>query len=65
MFSFSDILDNGSDIFGVVSGCVAGIGAAAETGTIGYAAAAGGVVGAGFGSAVGAGAAVVGSCALE
>ncbi|MFF7878973.1 RHS repeat-associated core domain-containing protein [Streptomyces californicus] len=64
LFSFSDILDNGSDIFGVVSGCVAGIGAAAETGTIGYAAAAGGAVGAGVGSAVGAGAAVVGSCAL-
>ncbi|WP_317992359.1 RHS repeat-associated core domain-containing protein [Streptomyces sp. JV180] len=64
LFGFSGILDNGSDIFGVVSGCVAGIGAAAETGTIGYAAAAGGAVGAGVGSAVGAGAAVVGSCAL-
>ncbi|CAM5562759.1 hypothetical protein SCALM49S_09159 [Streptomyces californicus] len=30
LFSFSDILDNGSDIFGVVSGCVAGIGAASR-----------------------------------
>ncbi|MGQ4469546.1 RHS repeat-associated core domain-containing protein [Streptomyces violaceoruber] len=64
LFSFSDILDTGSKIFGVVSGCVSGIGAAASTGTIQYAAAVGGVVGAGVGSAVGAGAAVVGSCAL-
>ncbi|NKI40789.1 RHS repeat-associated core domain-containing protein [Streptomyces physcomitrii] len=64
LFSFSDILDTGSDIFGVVSGCVAGISAAAETGSIAYAGAVGGAVGAGVGSAVGAGAAVVGSCAL-
>ncbi|MFC8998390.1 RHS repeat-associated core domain-containing protein [Streptomyces rochei] len=64
LFSFSDILDTGSKIFGVVSGCVSGIGAAASTGTIQYAAAVGGVVGAGVGSAVGAGAAVVGSCAV-
>ncbi|MGW7282737.1 hypothetical protein ACWGIV_31570 [Streptomyces sp. NPDC054844] len=64
MFSFSDILDTGSKIFGVVSGCVSGIGAAASTGTIQYAAAVGAVVGAGVGSVVGAGAAVVGSCAL-
>ncbi|MER7236360.1 RHS repeat-associated core domain-containing protein [Streptomyces olivaceus] len=64
LFSFSDILDTGSDVFGVVSGCVAGISAAAETGAIAYAGAVGGVVGAGVGSAVGVGAAVVGSCAL-
>ncbi|MFC7820063.1 MULTISPECIES: RHS repeat-associated core domain-containing protein [unclassified Streptomyces] len=64
LFSFSDILDTGGEIFGVVSGCVSGVGAAASTGTIQYAAAVGGVVGAGVGSAVGAGAAVVGSCAL-
>ncbi|GAB2896803.1 RHS repeat-associated core domain-containing protein [Streptomyces deserti] len=64
LFSFSDILDKGSDVFGVVTGCVAGVGAAAETGAITYAAAVGGVVGGGVGSAVGAGAAVVGSCAL-
>jgi len=64
LFSFSDILDKGSDVFGVVTGCLAGIGAAAETGVITYAATVGGVVGAGVGSAVGAGAAVVGSCAL-
>ncbi|WP_338018225.1 RHS repeat-associated core domain-containing protein [Streptomyces taklimakanensis] len=64
LFSFSDVLDTGSDIFGVVTGCVAGIGAAAETGVITYASAVGGVVGAGVGSAIGAGAAVVGSCAL-
>ncbi|MFC9061905.1 RHS repeat-associated core domain-containing protein, partial [Streptomyces sp. NPDC057074] len=64
LFSFSDILDSGSDVFGVVSGCVAGISAAAETGAIAYAGAVGGVVGAGVGSAVGVGAAVVGSCAL-
>ncbi|MGW0337138.1 RHS repeat-associated core domain-containing protein [Streptomyces sp. NPDC003011] len=43
-FSFSDILDKGSDVFGVVTGCVVGIGAAAETGVITYAAAVGGVV---------------------
>lgn len=64
LLSFSDVLDTGSDILGVVSGCVAGVGAAAETGVIAYAAAAGGVVGAGVGSAVGTGAAVVTSCAL-
>ncbi|MFE4215604.1 RHS repeat-associated core domain-containing protein [Streptomyces sp. NPDC056844] len=64
LFSFSDILDTTSDIVGVASGCLAGVGAAAETGAIGYAAAAGGVAGAGVGSAVGATAAVVGSCAL-
>ncbi|WP_437060710.1 RHS repeat-associated core domain-containing protein [Streptomyces sp. enrichment culture] len=64
LFSFSGILDTGSDVFGVVSGCVAGISAAAETGAIAYASAVGGVVGAGVGSAVGVGAAVVGSCAL-
>ncbi|OUD03132.1 Wall-associated protein [Streptomyces swartbergensis] len=64
LFSFSDVLDKGSDVFGVVTGCVAGVGAAAETGVITYAAAVGGVVGGGVGSAVGAGAAVVGSCAL-
>ncbi|MFE1075846.1 RHS repeat-associated core domain-containing protein [Streptomyces sp. NPDC058783] len=49
LFSFSDILDTGSEIFGVVSGCVSGIGAAASTGTIQYAAAVGGMVGAGVG----------------
>jgi RHS repeat-associated protein len=64
LFSFSDILDTGSDVFGVVTGRISGITAAAETGVITYAAAVGGVVGAGVGSAVGAGAAVVGSCAL-
>ncbi|NJQ02519.1 hypothetical protein HCK00_18725 [Streptomyces sp. PLAI1-29] len=64
LFSFSDVFDTGSDIFGVVTGCLGGIGAAAETGAITYASAVGGVVGAGVGSAVGAGAAVVGSCAL-
>ena len=60
LFRFSDILDTGSGIFGVVSGCVAEVAAVAETGVIAY----GGVVGAGVCSAVGAGAAVVGSCAL-
>ncbi|WP_411576809.1 RHS repeat-associated core domain-containing protein [Streptomyces mutabilis] len=50
LFSFSDILDTGSKFFGVVSGCVSGIGAAASTGTIRYAAAVGGVVGAGGGT---------------
>ncbi|MGW0649014.1 RHS repeat-associated core domain-containing protein [Streptomyces umbrinus] len=64
LFSFSDLLDKGSDVFGVVTGCLAGVGAAAETGVIAYSATVGGVVGAGVGSAVGAGAAVVGSCAL-
>ncbi|MER6159536.1 RHS repeat-associated core domain-containing protein [Streptomyces sp. NPDC001868] len=64
LFSFSDLLDKGSDVFGVVTGCLAGVGAAAETGVITYAAAVGGVVGAGVGSAVGAGTAVVTSCAL-
>ncbi|MEU9171897.1 RHS repeat-associated core domain-containing protein [Streptomyces sp. NPDC048420] len=64
LFSFSDLLDKGSDVFGVVTGCVAGVTAAAETGVIAYSATVGGVVGAGVGSAVGAGAAVVGSCAL-
>lgn len=64
LFSFSDILDKGSDVFGVVTGCVAGVTAAAETGAIAYSATVGGVVGAGVGSVVGAGAAIVGSCAL-
>nr|WP_052414002.1 hypothetical protein [Streptomyces glaucescens] len=64
LFSFSDIPDTGSDVFGVVTSCISGITAAAETGVITYAAAVGGVVGAGVGSAVGADAAVVGSCAL-
>jgi hypothetical protein len=47
-----------------MTGCLAGVGATAETGVITYAGAVGGVVGGGVGSAVGAGAAVVGSCAL-
>ncbi|WP_327187300.1 RHS repeat-associated core domain-containing protein [Streptomyces sp. NBC_01334] len=64
LFSFSDVLDTGSDVFGVVTGCLAGVTAAADTGTIAYAAAVGGVVGAGVGSVVGAGVAIVGSCAL-
>jgi hypothetical protein len=60
LFSFSDLLDKGSDVCGVVTSCLAEVGTAAEAGVITSAA----VVGAGVGGAVGAGAAVVTSRAL-
>ncbi|MET7441384.1 RHS repeat-associated core domain-containing protein, partial [Streptomyces sp. NPDC005568] len=67
LLSFGDVadwLDSSNDWVGAAVGCVAGIEAAAETGTISYASAVGGVVGAGVGSAVGAGVAVATGCAV-
>ncbi|KOX32074.1 MULTISPECIES: RHS repeat-associated core domain-containing protein, partial [unclassified Streptomyces] len=51
----ADFLDDSNDIWGAVTGCVAGIGAAAETGVLAYASLYG-PVGTGF--------ALVGSCAV-
>ncbi|MEV6810506.1 RHS repeat-associated core domain-containing protein, partial [Streptomyces sp. NPDC051129] len=55
LFSWSDALDIGSDVFGVVTGCLSGIGAASTSGVTELASA--------FGP-VGTGAAIVGSCAV-
>jgi RHS repeat-associated protein len=67
LLSFGDVadwLDKSNDWVGAAVGCVAGIEAAASTGTITYASAVGGVVGAGVGSTVGAGVAIATSCAV-
>ncbi|MER6469747.1 RHS repeat-associated core domain-containing protein [Streptomyces collinus] len=55
LFSWSDALDIGSDVFGVVTGCLSGIGAASTSGALEFASA--------FGP-WGTGAAIVGSCAV-
>lgn len=55
LFSWSDALDIGSDVFGVVTGCISGIGAASTSGVTELASA--------FGP-LGTATAVVGSCAV-